>query len=65
MPPSFERLVRFKATDEHTYYGEAGSDWQSDLKGREVSVFTGLDPFTAEFHLTERTAVIAEVCDCA
>jgi hypothetical protein len=63
MASSFERLVRFKATDGHTYYGDAGSDWESNLKGREVPVFAGLDPFAADFRVTEHIATIAEVRD--
>ncbi|KAH0837094.1 hypothetical protein AYO21_04554 [Fonsecaea monophora] len=61
MAAKFERLVRFKAADGQIYYGEAGSDWDSDLKGREVQIFSGLDPFDSNFKLLDKKAVISEV----
>ena len=61
MSQAFSRLVRFKATDGQTYYGEAGADWESELKGRTVQVFTGLDPWEKQFQLSDKTAVISEV----
>src|ERR1700744_5903631 len=61
MAPAFERLVRFRAADGEIYYGEAGSEWQSDLKGREVPLFSGSDPFDSSFQLSDKKATIAEV----
>ncbi|OQU95239.1 hypothetical protein CLAIMM_01475 [Cladophialophora immunda] len=61
MTTKFQRLVRFRASDGQIYYGEAGSDWESDLKGREVHIFSGADPFDSSFRLSEKKAVISEV----
>lgn len=61
MAANFERLVRFQASDGQIYYGEAGSDWQSNLKGKEIQLFSGTDPFDGGFHLTEKKAVVSEV----
>ncbi|KAJ9609991.1 hypothetical protein H2200_006321 [Cladophialophora chaetospira] len=61
MVSSFKRLVRFRASDGQIHYGEAGSEWQSDLKGREVPLFSGSDPFDSNFQLTDKKATISEV----
>jgi len=61
MAPSFERLVRFRASDGQIYYGEAGSEWQSDLKGKEVQLFSGSDPFDSNFQLSDKKATVSEV----
>ncbi|KAH6708775.1 aromatic compound degradation protein [Leptodontidium sp. MPI-SDFR-AT-0119] len=61
MAPSFTRLVRFKSLDGQIYYGEAGDQWQSDLKGKSVKIFSGLDPFDEKFHLSDKSATISEV----
>jgi hypothetical protein len=61
MAAKFERLVRFRASDGQVYYGEAGSDWESALKGREVQVFSSLDPFDSSFSLSDKKATISEV----
>lgn len=61
MAANFSRLVRFKASDGQIYYGEAGDNWETDLKGKKVPVFTSLDPWDSKFQLSERTAEISEV----
>ena len=61
MAPTFERLVRFRASDGQTYYGEVGSEWQVDLKGKEVQVFSGSDPFDSNFQVSDKKATISEV----
>jgi hypothetical protein len=63
MATKFERLVRFRASDGQVYYGEAGSEWESDLKGKEVQTFSGSDPFDSSFNLSEKKATISEVRD--
>ena len=61
MAAKFERLVRFRASDGQVYYGEAGSEWEADLKGKEVQVFSGADPFDGSFKLSDKKATISEV----
>jgi len=61
MAPQFSRLVRFKSSDGQTYYGEVGDDWDADLKGKQVKVFTGLDPWDSSFKLSDKSATISEV----
>ncbi len=61
MAPTFERLVRFRSSNGQIYYGEASSEWQSDLKGKEVQVFSGSDPFDSSFELSDKKATISEV----
>lgn len=60
---AFTRLVRFKASDGQIYYGEAGSEWEADLKGKSIPVFTGLDPWSDEFQLSGNSAVVSEVSE--
>ncbi|KID69021.1 Fumarylacetoacetate hydrolase domain-containing protein 2A [Metarhizium brunneum] len=61
MMPVFQRLVRFIASDGQIYYGETGDDWQSELVGRTVKVFTGLDPWAPDFELSNQFATIQQV----
>jgi hypothetical protein len=61
MAPRFERLVRFQAPDGQVHYGEAGSNWEASLVGREVNVFTGSDPSDSKFSISEKKATVAKV----
>lgn len=61
MMPVFQRLVRFIASDGQIYYGEAGDDWESELVGRTVKVFTGLNPWAPDFELSDQLATIQQV----
>lgn len=61
MNTSFERLVRFRAKDGRTLYGEAGSVWEKGLRGQVVKIFNGSDPFHDGFKLAGEEAEIAEV----
>ena len=62
MAMAFSRLVRFKASSGQIFYGDAGDNWETDLKGKIVQVFTGLDPWDPNFRLLEKTIAIEEVC---
>lgn len=59
MAIAFSRLVRFRATDDQIYYGEAGDAWQQILKGLEVDTFVGSSPF--DLKPSGKKAVISEV----
>ena len=59
MTSTFSRLVRFWASDNQIYYGEAGDTWQQNLKGLEVETFVGSSPFNLE--PSGKKAVISEV----
>lgn len=59
MTCAFSRLVRFRANDDQTYYGEAGDTWQQNLKGLEVETFIGSSPFSLK--PSGKKAVISEV----
>ena len=61
MATTFSRLVRFKASGGQILYGEAGDDWETNLDGKTVQIFTGLDPWDPGFQLTQKTALIEEV----
>ena len=61
MATSFSRLVRFKASGGQIFYGDAGDDWETNLEGKTVQVFTGLDPWDSSFRLSDKTAVVEEV----
>lgn len=61
MTTTFLRLVRFADAKGQIHYGEAGEDWKSELKGREVRVFKGTNPWDADFKLSENKAIISEV----
>ena len=60
MASAFSRLVRFKASGGHVFYGDAGDDWETSLEGRTVPVFTGLDPWDSKFQISGKTTVIEE-----
>lgn len=57
----FTRLVRFKSSDGQTLYGEAGADWQKDLRGQTVDTFSGQNPWDPDFKLSGQKAVVSEV----
>ncbi|KAK4942971.1 hypothetical protein LTR10_017355 [Elasticomyces elasticus] len=61
MDVPFTRLVRFTTSDGTTHYGEAGSDWQKDLRGQTVDTFQGTDPWDPDFSLSGKKAEISEV----
>ncbi|PVH70574.1 aromatic compound degradation protein, partial [Cadophora sp. DSE1049] len=56
----FSRLVRLKALDGHTYYGEAGQNWETGLRGQKVDTFTGGDPWDEKFQLSGKKAIVGE-----
>lgn len=61
---SFTSIVRFRAEDGNTYYGEAGASLnhtQENLVGRIVPVFEGLHPWDDDFVLTESRRKVVEV----
>ena len=63
MNVAFDRLVRFRASDGQIYHGEAGSNWEAELRGQNVETFTGQGPWDSQFHASGERAEIAEVSE--
>ncbi|KAH0843314.1 hypothetical protein FOPE_08375 [Fonsecaea pedrosoi] len=58
----FDRLVRFRDPQGRIQQGEASNiPWDSELVGKVVPLYTGIDPWDENFHLTEKTAMISQV----
>lgn len=57
----FSRLVRFEDSNGTVHYGEAGSDWQKDLRGQTVPTYNISDPWDEEFALTGKEVQVAKV----
>jgi hypothetical protein len=61
MKVSFSRIVRFRDGEGQVYYGDAGSDWNKDLRGQSIEVFQGSQPWDTNFDRSGNHAVVSEV----
>ena len=61
MNSKFLRLVRFSDPTGQIYYGEAGTEWEVELRGREVPVYNHIDLWASDFHVIDKKATISEV----
>lgn len=61
MPAKFTRLIRFEDAQGKVHYGEAGPDWQKDLRGQKVPTYDISDPWASEFPLTGKQVQVAKV----
>jgi hypothetical protein len=60
---NFGRLVRFKNPAGKIYYGEVEGEFfaAEDLIGRNVPVYTGVNPWDNDFHRSYHREPISEV----
>ena len=61
MATHFSRLVRFEDSDGTVHYGEAGDEWQVELKGLVVPTYEISDIENNKFVLTGQKVKIANV----
>ncbi len=58
----FDRLLRFRDSNGRIQQGEASKiQWDSELVGKAVPIYSGIDPWDENFHLAKETATISEV----